>query len=791
MQKYHILLDDKGFLIQDETYHKKLQPPFSPRFSMKEGNYNDLSFFTFYQMNDFQGGEGEDKVLNLTPNSFKESIGLNTLDPGEIKLSPKVELFANLSHIQKELSIIEYGDKIILYGAEGIGLTPKPFNSSKISVKTVSELVEPASQQRLFSLNKIWDSTITGDDFTTEWDEVGYVVGSTMSRVCGWRVWRTNKGNTLVPWSYFGVITAISAAHEPYWPGFWPWLGQEFYCTNTDDSGDVLSTDIKTDTYENGHLLFDDSSGEKIAFAKLVLKQQFKITDQAFALGDSGCLVLKLHKRYTVELHGIRRGQLGTTAAGHLKYTSVYLYTPARYEEVTVNSEFVPRAYSSCLHNNRLVLGCEGIIRSLLEVDGKLAQQEYRNTTISNDDDDLSRTVDAVCPWDADTVIAAIDGNLLYRVGLNATGTGEFTKIGSVSGISKIVKIIVHEQMIWYAGYGDNWHSVIGTTDGTSIIKPMQTPPMQITDLVSWNGLLCFSGKTSSGKGVMYSHHPDVLMLEIEEPGEDCGIREMHPSSGFLFIPQNHGPKIQALTTGKEGQPGGIACYVSLPKTAGRAGIISDLEWFQDSIYFVTRDNKIWKSNSERYITEGYLITSKFYGEAELQDKIWFSTIIELKENLPLSCKIDLYSKRIQDDDWVMLGSFMSNELSHEFFFPEDYNSKAIQLKVIMKTENERETAIITSLTIRHVLTSLNKFAWTFAIRATNNLKLLNQKMDTRTGDNIRNELLDICKDQKVISFTDLDGAMHRVIITDMDIASPLIGEGKQEGIIPLEILEA
>ena len=790
MQKHHILLNDKGFLIQDETYHKKLQPPFPPRFSMKEGNYNDLSFFTFYQMNDFQGGEGEDKVLSLTPNSFKESLGLNTLDPGEVKLSPKIEQFADLSHIQEELSICEYGDKIILYGAEGIGLTKKPFSSSIISVKTISKLVEPASQKRLFSLNKIWDAGITGDDYTSELDEVGVIHGTTMYHTCGWRVYHALRGFTMVPWEYFGTRVIISIPHELYWPGFWPWKNQEFYCHMADDAGDVWSTDKRTDTYENGYLLLGDSSGEVIQFAKLVLQQQFKITEQTFFRGSSGRLALRLHKRYTCNLQGIRRGQLGTTAAGHLKYTPVYLYTPARYEEVTVNSEFVPRAYSSCIHNNQLVLGCEGIIRSLLEVDGKLAQQAYRNTTISDDDNDLVRTVDAVCAWDATTVIAAIDGNLLYRVGLNATGTGEFTLIGSVAGINKIVKIIVHEQMIWYAGYGDNWHSVIGTTDGTSIIQPIQTPPMQISDLVSWGGLLCFSGKTSSGKGVLYGY-PDVLMLEMEEPGEDCGIREMNPSSGFLFIPQNHGLKIQALTTGKEGQPGGIACYVSLPKTAGQAGIISDLEWYQDSIYFVTRDNKIWKSNSERYITEGYLITSKFYGEAELQDKIWFSTIIELKENLPLSCKIDLYSKRIQDDDWVILGSFMKEEISHEFFFPEDYNSKAIQLKVVMQTENERETAIITSLTIRHVLTSLNKFVWAFTIRATNNLKLLNQKIDTRTGDDIRNELLDICKDQKVINFTDLDGAMHRVIITDMDITSPLIAEGKQEGLISLEILEA
>jgi hypothetical protein len=791
LKKYHIILDDIGFIVQDETYHKKLQPPFPPRFSMEKGNYNDLSFFTFYKMNDWQGGEGVEKVLNLTPNAFKESIGLNTLDPGEIKLSSKVELFADLSKNQDELKIIEYGDKIILYGAEGLGLSPKPFTSAIITVQNENVLVEKAKKERLFNLNKIWTSGMAGDDTHYEWEECGYI-NARVIRGNTWQTLKAKRGLTLSPWGYYGSSSALSTNYEYVWPKFFPWYQYEFYTSSTQDDGSVLGTQSKTDEYLNGYLFFDDSSGEIIKYHKLTLKQEFKITGQVLGPSIFGnqYVMLKLHKKYQYTLQGIQRGMLGTTVSGHLKYTKVYKYIPARYEERTVNSEFVPRTFSSTLHNNRLVLGCEGIIRSLLLEDGKLVQKEYRKTTITDDDNDLVRTVDAVCSWDANTVIAAIDGNNLYRVGLNATGTGEFVSLGTVAGIDKIVKIIVYEQMIWYAGYGNNYHSWIGTTDGTSIIQPTSIPPMQISDMVSFQGLLCYCGKTSEGKGVLYGY-PDTLMLEMEEAGEDCGIRELNASSGYLFIPQSYGPKIQALTSGKEGQTGGIACFASLDKNFDQGGMITDLEWFQDSIYFITKDNMVWKSNPDRYIDEGYLITSKFYGEAELQNKIWFSVIIELKENLPLSCGIELYAQRDEDEEWVALGVFSAEEISHEFFFPTDFNSKAVQLKFVMKTENARETAIITGLTIRHVLTSLNKFVWAMAIRADSNLKLLDKSCDTRTGADIRDDLLEICKDQKVITLTDLDESEHKVIITDMDITVPLIKDDNQEALISLELLEA
>ena len=222
MKKYHSLLGVKGFILQDETYHQKLQPPFPPRFSIKEGNYNDLSFFTFYKMNDWQGGEGEDKALNLTPNAYKEAVGLNTLEPGEIKLSPRVDLFADLSNNKEELKMSEYGDKIILYGPEGLGLTPKPFTSSVIAVDKESVIVEKEKQEKLMTLTKIWTSGISGDDSHTEWEEVGYVKARVI-RTGTWQILEAHPGVTLDPWNYFGVEKAITTNYEGIWPYFFPW----------------------------------------------------------------------------------------------------------------------------------------------------------------------------------------------------------------------------------------------------------------------------------------------------------------------------------------------------------------------------------------------------------------------------------------------------------------------------------------------------------------------------------------------------------------------------------------
>lgn len=794
MDKYHILLDEKGFIIQDETYHKKLQPPFPPRFSLGESNYKDLSFFSFYLVNDWQGGEGEEKALTLSPNAFKEAIGLNTLEPGKIKLSPKVELHADLSGNQQELKIIEFGDRIILYGPEGLGSSPPlPFTSSVIEKAEERYIITPAKEELCFNLTDQLLSSTSGTTEEEDEEETGYSIwryeGSQRVRLATGGS-RPNK--TLTPWGKMATEINLSTKYQNYWPNHFP-------ATNMTK---VLSQMKHThwnneyiDEWENGLLKFNDASGEIVSYTKLTLISHLNLHTY-FDINNYKYVYCKVYFKRKWRIEGLIRGAHSTIPATHAALTKIYRYEPPVYGTRKREAEFVPRAFSSCVQSNRLILGCEGIIRSLLLENGQLNQKEYKQTIITNDDNDLTRTVDAVCPINVVnneiTVIAAIDGNLLYRVELNSSGTGNFTLIGNgpVAGIKKIVKIIIHEQMIWFAGYGDNYHSVIGTTDGTSVIETTQIPhKIQVSDLISFEGILCFSGKTSEGKGVLYGY-PDILMLEVSEPGQDCGIKELN-ASRYLFIPQSYGPKIQALTPGKEGKPGGIACYVSLPKTFGQAGMITDLEWFQDVIYFVTRDNRIWKSKSDRYAKEGYLITSKFFGEAELQDKIWFSVIMELEENLPGSTYVELYAKRTEEDAWVNMGEFEAGEISHEFYFPLDYNSKAVQLKIVMKSENERLSPIITCLTIRHVLTSLNKFAWTFAIRATGNLKLFDQTNDKRSGQDILDQLNDLVDEQNVISFRDVDDVVRSVIITDMDISKPLIKDGKLEAIVSLELLEA
>ena len=74
---YHVKLNGKGYILVDQSYQKKSQIPFTPRFASGSYGYGDLSFWQFLTQEDFTGGAGQKDFT--TTNKYLESFGWSLL----------------------------------------------------------------------------------------------------------------------------------------------------------------------------------------------------------------------------------------------------------------------------------------------------------------------------------------------------------------------------------------------------------------------------------------------------------------------------------------------------------------------------------------------------------------------------------------------------------------------------------------------------------------------------------------------------------------------------------------
>jgi len=83
-QKYDVKINGQGFILVEESYRRRAQQPFAPRFSTGDPSFADLSFWQFLTQEDFGGGVGQDDFVDTT--KIKSAIGWD-LSTGKPKLA--------------------------------------------------------------------------------------------------------------------------------------------------------------------------------------------------------------------------------------------------------------------------------------------------------------------------------------------------------------------------------------------------------------------------------------------------------------------------------------------------------------------------------------------------------------------------------------------------------------------------------------------------------------------------------------------------------------------------------
>src|SRR3990167_2080419 len=72
-EKYDVILNGQGLILIEESYRKRAQQPFSPRFATGDPGYGDLSFWQFLTQESWEGGIGQ--AIFSTTNKIMESCG--------------------------------------------------------------------------------------------------------------------------------------------------------------------------------------------------------------------------------------------------------------------------------------------------------------------------------------------------------------------------------------------------------------------------------------------------------------------------------------------------------------------------------------------------------------------------------------------------------------------------------------------------------------------------------------------------------------------------------------------
>ena len=178
--------------------------------------------------------------------------------------------------------------------------------------------------------------------------------------------------------------------------------------------------------------------------------------------------------------------------------------------------------------------------------------------------------------------------------------------------------------------------------------------------------------------------------------------------------------------------------------------------------------------------------TSEFGGNTPLINKTLYSITVELSEAIPTG---QLMSFLVNDTDIATM--LPAHGTKKEFILTTEITGGGFIVTVSCVPESTW-TGYIKKISLRFLPTQFKKLAWAFGIRADRNLKLIDGSRETSSPATIFANLKTAWESNVPISFTDVDGAVKTVIVTDFDQRRPLLNRdaGKEESFCFLELLE-
>lgn len=809
-KKAHVRLNNKYYVVQDETHTKQLQTAFNSRFGVGDPGFGDLSFFSYEAMEDFSGGNGQENFV--VSNRFLDSDGVDVTKEGELKLAPDIELVTTINGPEKEHlnDPVEQEDawpQIIEWLGRAIIFNDKiEFDSGGL------EFLE------VFDTDVLRDRVISTDPSGTN----GVVTNDARAEILSISKPHGLPGETITVRVQFkrpevDMSTGISVVyHYPDLPHGVPTFTLPFRF-RLDFGGEAAK---ESDVYVNQDIDFSRQSGQFEYLGTTVnynggvfgngpAYYQFRlnrnvIVDFTVKIPNKEPGIYKLwtsagwpgapfkprdfqgieFEESNIIPSIISRRPYDTDPESH---ANVLFYIES-VDKILVERKnlYTPQLKAACVVGNKLVgfrtVEGVGYLEVYEEQDGAV-DRTLQLSLVDAALDETNPTYAEILGYN-DVIVVTLD-NKVFKVDIENTGLTaqqRFTSIGQVPG-TYVSGLAIWNQRVYGASFDKSlFQSTIWWTDLEEIQGSYAIDgKFWITDMANFQGSLFYSGGTQDGIGEIRGF-PAVKILETEHPAFDSRIRSLN-AGRRLYAGLSHVTGLGAITER------GASAWARKEFEDAATNVVWDVEEVGSNVFLIV-GNGIYKTNAN-FSPSGYLETSRFGGATPLIDKIWNEVKIEateLKDGQTI--RILATNAARPEGEWVVLGEMTAADgLEKTFKFPEGFISQWSQVRLELSTTDPGSSPIVRRVLVKYVPNALQKWQWVFTVRGTGGLVLVDGKKDPRQGSQIVLDL-EALRSGGPIKFVDTDDQEFDVILTDMKIVRPLLNQ-EGEALVSLELLEA
>jgi hypothetical protein len=199
------------------------------------------------------------------------------------------------------------------------------------------------------------------------------------------------------------------------------------------------------------------------------------------------------------------------------------------------------------------------------------------------------------------------------------------------------------------------------------------------------------------------------------------------------------------------------------------------------SLFVGTGDNGMIYKLDTTYKSTGWTQLSYFDANLPSIPKLWNEVTIR-HEALLSGHSISAYYRFKETDDWILLGtSNTPGDIEKSFPFQTGITSNKITLKLVLNTSDSTTTPTLTEVVMQYALYPVRKWQWNIKIKAVKNLRLLDGTFETRTAEQIRQDIEELLGSEQLYVYNDVNGETFNVLVHDIDTSSWVVNQSEND----------
>jgi len=249
-----------------------------------------------------------------------------------------------------------------------------------------------------------------------------------------------------------------------------------------------------------------------------------------------------------------------------------------------------------------------------------------------------------------------------------------------------------------------------------------------------------------------------------------CQYFQQNPSECYFFA-RNYLGNYDSLMRFRLGVVDEVWC---VPRSAAGTVDLYCPCFTGNRFYYLHRTNdKIYRSTVTRgglgtATTEAILETSSAGGNTPLINKMPYSVTVELSSAM---LNADVMTVRLNGSDIGTMAA--ADGASKTFTITADLTATSFNIRLVC-AETVLWEGYVKQILLKYIPVQFKKKMWGFGVRATKALKLIDGSMETTTSSGLFSAIKEAWASNIPVTFIDIDGQSHTVIVTEYDRRVPL-----------------